>query len=190
MHHSRSEALGSPLLSTALGAVLAIVTSAGIVGERLSSGSVRTALASNALMTGTAIVVLAAVRGRSGSSALRGLWSLAIGGAIGIVAVHAVLRLGFVAIPSWMSERPAQLVNDAVAVLALLLVVRASARDFEPIGLALALGLLTLYRLTGARWHLDVSPQAFAISVQTAVVAHVVAAALALPVFRVARDGA
>jgi hypothetical protein len=189
MRPPRSEALANPFLATALGAGLAIVTSAGIVGERLSSGSLRAALASNALMTGTAIVVLAAVRGKPDSSARRSLWPLAIGGAIGIVAVHAALRLGFVAIPPWMSERPAQLVNDAVAVLALLLVVRASARGFDPAGLAFALGLLTVYRLTGATWHLDVSPRTFAVSVQTAVVAHVVAAALALPVFRVARDG-
>jgi hypothetical protein len=173
----------------ALGLLLALVTSGGLLGERLSVGSLRVTLAINALVTCVAILVLVLTEKHAGAHGAAGFLPLALGAALGIALVHLALRAGIVDGAPWMSERPAQFVNDAVLVAALLGVVCASLRDFQPGVLVAALFLLTAYRMTAALWHLDVAPHGFTIPVQDSVVADVVAAAFALPVYRVATNG-
>jgi hypothetical protein len=112
------------------------------------------------------------------------------GATAGIVAVHVLLRREALTVLPWLSERPAQLVNDAVAVAVLLALVWASANGLDARLLVLAFLGVTLYRATGPMWHLDHAPGGFRASVQQLVVAQLVAAALAVGLFRTALGGA
>ena len=165
------------------GAVLAVVTSGGIVEERLSSGSLSVAVVANAVVTFVAILVLAFVERRTPLST-RVVIPQILGAACGIVLVHLTLRAGVLAVPSWLSERPPQLVNDAVAVFSTLAVVWACARRLDLRLLVGSLLVVTAYRATAHCWHLDVAPHGFQLRVQDFVLAQFVAAALALPVYR------
>ncbi|HEY1695768.1 MAG TPA: hypothetical protein VGG39_26555 [Polyangiaceae bacterium] len=167
----------------AAGLLLAVVTCGGILEQRLSSGSPRVALVANGLLTFAAILVLGLVQRRE-SLAPAGVLPQALGATLGIVAVHAALRLGLLPEAPWMSERPPQLVNDAVAVFSTLAVVWACARGLRLRLLIGALLLLTVYRATAHFWHLDAAPQGFLVTVQDLVVAEVVALALALGLYR------
>jgi hypothetical protein len=170
------------LASGAAGVVLAGITCGGIVEERLTSGSPVVALVANGFVTFVALLVLGLVQRRDTTA-----WSFvpqALGAALGILAVHGALRLGLVQAAPWMSERPAQLVNDAVAVFSTLALVWACARGLRLHLLLGALVALTLYRATAPLWHLDASPRGFVVPVQDFVVAQFVAAALALLVYR------
>ena len=165
------------------GAAFAMVTSTGLVEERSSSGSLNVAVVANALVTLAAILVLGLVQRRVAISG-RTLLPQAFGAACGIAVVHLALRMGLLVAPSWLSERPAQFMNDAVAVFSTLTVVWACARRLDLRLLVGALLLVTAYRVTAPFWHLDVAPRGFTFRVQDFVLAQFVGAALALPLYR------
>jgi hypothetical protein len=167
----------------AAGFAFAAVTSGGIVEERLSSGSLNVALGVNAVVTFAATLVLALIQRRAPLS-LSLIVPQVLGAACGIVCVHLALRAGVLAAPSWLSERPAQFVNDAVAVFATLAVVWACAYGLDLRLLVGAMLVVTAYRVTAHCWHLDLPPQGFQFRVQDFVIAQFVGAALALPVYR------
>lgn len=179
--HARTQA--GCLLFFAAGLVLAIVTCGGIVEERLSSGNPGVAVAANALVTFAAILALGLVQRRAPFSN-RAAVPQALGAACGIIAVHLALRVGVIHQAPWMSEKPRQLVNDAVAVFSTLAVVWACARGLSLRLLVGALLVLTTYKMTGQLWHLDAAPHGFVITVQDFVVAQFVAGVVALTVFR------
>lgn len=177
------------LLFFGAGLVLATVTCGGIVEERLSSGSPGVAVAANAVVTFGAILALGLVQ-RGAPFSNRAAVPQALGAACGIVTVHLALRTGLIRAAPWMSERPAQFVNDAVAVYSTLVVVWACARGLSLSLLVGALVALTAYRITGQYWHLDVPPHGFLITVQDFVVAQFVAGVVGLTIYRqLTRDG-
>jgi len=165
------------------GAALAVITSAGIVEERLSAGSVGVGLFVNGFVLLASILSLGVVRRRA-SGAANVLLAQTLGAIVGIAIVHLALRGGWIPRPSWLAERPAQLVNDGVAVLATLALVWACAHKLDLRLLVFALATVTLYKATGRFWHLDVPPGGFAVRVQDLVVAQVGATALALAIYR------
>ncbi len=107
-----------------------------------------------------------------------------LGAAVGIALVHATLRREVVGAMPWLSERPAQLVNDVVAVSGLLALVWASASRLDTRIFVIALLVMTAYRATASAWHLDHAPHGFQTTIQELVVAQFVAAAIGLLVFR------
>jgi hypothetical protein len=161
---------------------LATLVSGGILEERLSGGSVNVGLVVNALMTLMAIVTLSVIE-RRGVRSVRVLVLQVAGAAVGILAVHLALRLGFITGAAWLVEKPAQLMNDVVAVAATLAVAWACARGLSSRLLLAVLVLLTAYRATARLWHLDAPPAAFHVTVQDLIVAQLVAVALALGVY-------
>ncbi|MGO8995397.1 MAG: hypothetical protein ACLQVI_18935 [Polyangiaceae bacterium] len=184
-----------------MGLLLALATSGGIAGERITRGAFDVALVANAVTTVVAVaaVVLMMRRGRSSvaglpaaenrsgpSRVLAVLGPQVLGAASGIVLVHAVLHREALATLPWLSERPAQFVNDAVAVSGVLALVWASAAGLDTRLLVLAFLGVSAYRVTSSFWHLDHAPGGFHTSVQELVVAQFVAAALALGLFRTA----
>ena len=80
---------------------------------------------------------------------------------------------------------PRQLVNDAVAVTGLLALAWAAARNLDARLLGAALLVASTYRATAPLWHLDHAPGGFQATVQ-----QLVAAAMALAVFRAVRTEA
>ncbi|HEY1693253.1 MAG TPA: hypothetical protein VGG39_13890 [Polyangiaceae bacterium] len=108
----------------------------------------------------------------------------AAGAVAGIGAVHWALRSLVVASAPWLCEQPAQLVNDAVAAASLLVVVWACARNLDPFLLGVALAALMFYGATAPAWHMDRTPTAPLVTVQSLVVIHWASMALALGVFR------
>ena len=160
-----------------------MVTSGGLVEARSSSGDLNVAVWANLFVTLAAILVLGLV-GKCEPSSRRIILPQALGAVCGIVLVHLALRAGVVAAPSWLSERPPQLVNDVVAVFSTLAIVWACACRLELRLLVASLLVVTAYRATAHLWHIDVAPHGFALRVQDIVIAQFVAAALALPLFR------
>ena len=78
-----------------------------------------------------------------------------------------------------------------MAVLATLTVVWACARGLDLRLLVVALLVMATYRATGRFWHLDAAPRGFLVSVQDLVIAQLVCAAVALPLYRwMTRDAA
>jgi hypothetical protein len=173
----------APVAAFFAGGALALVTSGGIVEERLSSGSLDRGVVVNALMTVASIGLLVLVQRRVPRTR-RVLIAQAFGALLGILGVHLALRSGVIAGAPWLSERPAQLVNDVVAVFAVLAVVWACAERLDWRLLAAAALLVVLYRATGKLWHLDVAPHGFVVSVQDLVMAQCVGAAVALLLYR------
>jgi len=180
---ANARTLAGCLLFFAAGLVLAVVTCGGIVEERLSSGNPGVAVAANALVTFGAILALGLVQRRAPFSN-RAAIPQAVGAACGILAVHLALRVGVVHTAPWMSEKPRQLVNDAVAVFSTLAVVWACARGLSLRLLIGVLVVLTTYKMTGRLWHLDVAPHGFVITVQDFVVAQFVGGLVGLTLFR------
>jgi hypothetical protein len=178
----------APVAPFLTGAGLALVTSGGLLEERLSPGSAQWGFVVNTLVTVAAVGLLVlAQRGSATHGTQGGRMAQAAGAAVGILVVHAALRLGWVADAPWLTERPLQLVNDAVAVFATLGVVWACAEEAIDLGLfAVAITVVILYRATGRLWHLDLPPQGFRVPVQTLVMAQVAAAALAVALYRTA----
>lgn len=182
-------------LGFAWGLLVTLVSSAGILVERLTQGDARLAVFANAL---TSVVVMGAavalmhLGARSRMAAEKKnvalLASLVLGAGSAIVLVHVALRAGVVAAPAWITEGPRQLVNDLVAASAILALLWGSVKDPPSLSsLMVALGLLSLYRFTAGAWHLDrFTPELGlgALSVQEFVVAEVVGAAIALAIFR------
>jgi len=182
-----------------VGLLLGLVTSGGIAGERITRGAIGAALVANAAVTLVALFAIVPTMRRmlvsfgDGERArtihpLVVLVPQIVGAAAGIFVVHFVLRREALGALPWLSERPAQLVNDAVAAAGLLALVWASANDLDPRVLVIAFIGVTLYRLTSPLWHLDAAT--FHTSVQELIVAQLVAAALALGLFRTALNGA
>ncbi len=181
----------------AVGLLLALATSGGIAEERVTRGAFDVALIANAITTvvSLAAVVLMARRGRGsfarGSRPVQALALLGpqlLGAVAGIALVHVLLHREALATLPWLSERPAQFVNDAVAICSVLALVWASAAGLDTRLLVLAFLGVTAYRMTSSIWHVDDAPGGFHTSVQECVVAQFVAAALALGVFRAARN--
>jgi hypothetical protein len=162
--------------------LLATLVSGGILEERLSGGSANVGIVVNALMTIMAILTLGLIE-RGGVRSVRVLVLQVAGAAVGIAAVHLALRFGWIPGAAWLVERPAQLMNDVVAVAATLAVAWACARGLSSRILLAVLVLLTAYRATARLWHLDAPPSAFHVTVQDLVVAQLVAVALALGIY-------
>jgi len=186
-----------------VGLLLAIATSAGIVGERVTLGRVAVGVIASGAATLAALVVAGANARRAlvtflevprpGShehpreARLHPLVILVpqiLGAVAGVLLVHLLLRRGVLGTFPWLSEKPAQLVNDAVAVSSLLALAWACADDLDPGVLIVAFVVVTLYTATAHVWHLDRAPGGFQTTVQQFVVAELVAAAIALGVYR------
>lgn len=165
------------------GALLAMVTSAGLIEERSSSGDPSVALVVNAVVTFAAILVLGLVQ-RRGAVSCSVVLPQVLGALCGIAAVHAAVRMGAVAAPSWLSERPLQFMNDVVAAFCTLALVWACARSLDLRLLVGALVAVSAYRAAAPLWHLDAPPNGFALRVQDIVIAQFAATALALPLYR------
>jgi hypothetical protein len=166
----------------AAGAAMALVTSGGLLEERLSAGNIRVGTFVNALVTLAAIGSLVVVR-RQAQPMVGVIFPQVLGAACGILGIHLALRLGWIAGAPWLAERPAQLVNDVASVLGTSMVVWACARGLDPRMLAPALLLTAVYRGTSGLWHLDAAPHGFVVSVQDLVGMQLVAVALALPLY-------
>jgi hypothetical protein len=181
--------------SLGVGWLVALATSAGIAGERLTRAALPMVVLANAVATLAGVLAIVVTMRPmvvlfDGDERPPKLHTFAVlgaqlvGAAAGIATVHLVVRHEVLPIAPWLSERPAQWMNDTVAVLGLLSIVWACARGLDARLFVLALVGVTLYRVTAPLWHVDHAPGAFPISIQQLVVAQFVAAALALGVFR------
>ena len=182
------------------GLLVALATSAGIVSERIAEGAFGVALAANAVATIAAIVALeftmrpapalfADISAADREPRWDGLRRAAIppqalGAVAGIAFVHLALRREVIGMMPWLSERPAQFVNDVVAVFGLLALVWATANRLDTRLFAAALLVMTAYRATSFAWHLDQSPHGFQTTIQQLVLAQFAAAAFGLILFR------
>ncbi len=192
-------AMRSVALAYCCGLLLSLTTSAGVVAERLLGGNIQAALSADVIVLGVAIVAVTLTSrplvtffgDTSDASWLVRLRARVLigpqllGVVSGVALVHISLRYSGFSALQWMSERPAQFVNDAVAALGTLAAVWACAS--KPVRTYLLLemfGLLLLYRATGHLWHLDRAPHVFRASIQELVAAQVIAAATGLLAFR------
>lgn len=175
---------GSVLWALGTGLLVAGVTSGGIIGERLSEGSVFVGVSANVVATFAALFLsLYAAHRRAPCSPVL-VAAQAMGAFVGIVLVHlAFARFALGELP-WLSERPAQWVNDLVAAFGLLVLVAALSNRVDWRGLAIGAALVLLYRQTAEHWHLDHPPHGFEATVQQLVVAQFASIAVALLVFR------
>lgn len=171
--------------SLAAGFVLAVVACGGVVAERLSRGDMRIALAAHVILT-IAVIAMVKTERRTPAGVALGSSTFAVqlvGAAAGIVLVHCVLRSIWLGVLPWLSERPGQLVNDAVAVVAPLALVRASCRrpPSTPIFLS-TFAFVTVYRLTACFWHFDAGH--FTCTIQDLVTAEIAGSALGIATFK------
>jgi hypothetical protein len=166
------------------GLIVASVTSAGILVDRIMLGAFRAALLGDVLTTIVALAVsIVAARAFFDAGGLG--WSL-VGAAIGIATVHAVAVV-LHPVP-WLTESPRQLVNDITASVATLgLVYVCAARRVELHRVVLVTSVIAFYAVTHAFWHVDRAPIGFTATVQQCVVAQYVSVMLALLVFRALR---
>ena len=169
-----------------VGLLVAVAVSGGIVGERVTLGQLGVALVANAVATLAAVIAARATMRRP--QGLPDLVPQVVGAVAGVGLVHLLLRYGALGAVPWLSERPPQLVNDAVAISGLLVLAWACARKLDPYLLVLALLIVTFYRMTATAWHLDRAPGAFHATVQQLVVAQLVAVAIALGICRTLWD--
>lgn len=165
------------------GFLVAIATSGGLVGERLSEGDVRVAVTMNALITSVSVFALILTARWDGARPRQFFVRQALGALVGIGVVHLMLRGSIVSAP-WLSERPAQLVNDLVAVFGVLVLVWAASRRVDARVLLVGVGLVSAYRASASRWHLDQAPHGFSLTIQQLVVMQLLGVALAMVVFR------
>lgn len=155
-------------LAFGAGLLLATFTSAGIAGERVSAGSERVALAANAAATlGSIMVLILTARALSTGLASSGhqharspSWVVAIlqiaGAGLGVALVHLALRGIGHGSSRELVERPAQFVNDAVAVLAILCVVwGAASQPVDLVRVLVGASMVLFYVATAQRWHVD-----------------------------------
>jgi hypothetical protein len=168
------------------GVALALVASGGLLAQRLSRGDVRAAVVAQALVTCAALALFQGqIRKMTESALVRAacLRAQAVGAVFGIVLAHGLLHASRYGALPWLSEEPAQFVNDVVAVFAPIAVVWACARRPPSTAvLAITLGLVTSYRMTGFMWHLDGAT--FTTSVQDLVARESASSALGITVFR------
>lgn len=170
----------------AAGFSFALVVCAGVLAERVSRGALDVAVFAQTVTTLAALCIAraaSAAKGREFSFAAH-----AVGGALAILVAHAVVRSSSVADSGLLVERPAQLVNDAVAVFAPLAIIWASTRR-PPSTLALAATLLVViaYHASGSAWHLDAGR--FDHSVQDLVTAQLGASTVGVTTLRVVLRG-
>jgi hypothetical protein len=190
----------SAVLGGGTGLCLALVVSGGILVQRLLGATAANAVAANLVTTIVAVVaVLATVRtfltsldpaafGRDARKRrIRGLVAgQVVGAVVGVLLVHAFVCT-FDAWP-WLHEHPRQLVNDLVAVFAILAFVWGCSQ--KPIRLEAMIGGLALvigYELTAGYWHLDApipTTQHLVWSVQRFVGGEVTASGLGVLAFR------
>lgn len=179
------------VLSFTAGLGVALVACGGLLAARLSLGDVKIGVLAQVLLT---LALVAVMHGQGRPVAARS-WFVAskiaaqvVGAALGIAIAHFVIRSSSLAAVPWLSERPAQLVNDFVAVFAPLAVVWASSRR-PPSTLALVatLAVVTAYRATGFMWHLDGA--AFSYSVQDLVTGEFAGSAIGITAFRLLAPG-
>lgn len=131
-----AEGLGTALL-------LAIVVGSGIMGERLSGGSVALALLANSLATGAGLVVLILTFGPISGAHMNPLVSAAelvlgrrtgrefavyvcaqtLGALLGVLLAHAMFELPLLQISRHMRTGPAQIGSEVVATFGLLSVI-------------------------------------------------------------------
>ena len=171
------------------GFAVAMVACGGILAQRLSRGDIRSALVAHVLLTITILVVMRSERVRTENEALPSrLATQFLGGTAGIVLAHWLLRSsGWGAVP-WLSEGPAQFVNDGVAVFAPLAIVwAANRRPPSTVVLVSTLVLVTAYRATGFLWHLDAAR--FSYTVQDFVTGELAGSALGIAAFRLLVPG-
>lgn len=187
MLSSHSDARGMPpntWMGLIAGFALAIVACGGILAQRLSRGDLKLALVGHVFLT---LAVLGVAKTEARPSLRNGfpskLVAQLLGGALGILVAHYVLRSSAWGAMPWLSERPAQFMNDAVAVFAPLAVVWASSRRPPNTAvLVCALLLVTAYRMTGFMWHLDSAR--FSFTVQDFVTGEFAGSVLGVAAFR------
>lgn len=151
------------LVATAL--VLGVVSSAGVVAERLTAGDARVAVIATFATAVVAVVAMLALA-RAPAALARSPGSLAkvalaqgvaVAGGIGLV--HGALALVAPAhVTGVLAEVPVQLMNDGVLGAGLLLLAwsHLAASGRVSFGLAMgAFGLLAAYRATASAWHVD-----------------------------------
>jgi len=179
---SHPSPLGGLAFAFSVGLFLALAASGGIAGERVTLGRLAIGLVANATATVAAIVVARTTMERGHPLAV--LVPQLVGAAAGVALVHLLIQRAALGEYPWLTEGPAQLVNDAVAVTGLLALAWACARDLNPYLLGLAFLVVTAYRMTSSMWHLDQAPGAFHATVQQLVVAQLVGAAIGLGLWR------
>jgi len=193
--------------------LLALNTSGGILCERLSLGSPHVAMAAGFAMAVSAGLLLLQTRRAlsiqfriraSSPSFSRSLFSSessagecvyrvqrsaivgaqGLGALAGMAAVYALTRSGKLAGMPWLWARPTLLVNDLVAVVAIVLLVWSLASQLDTGLLVLALLLMSAFRWTAQDWCVDGAPVHFRVMVQHALVVQFAAVALLLLVWR------
>jgi hypothetical protein len=192
------------------GLVFAVIVSSGILVERLAPGNLWIVTLANVIGATASLLVLAftfrpfltrfeslppgpaaaLLRRR----ALAMIVAQSLGAALGVLAVHLVLRSSALPARPWLSERPPQLVNDIVAVFGALALIWSCAR--RPFGVLAGLAALALalgYALTSSRWHLDAPPPSSvrdlatslrSVSIQLGVLGQLACTAIATTTFR------
>jgi hypothetical protein len=171
------------------GFAVAMIACGGILSQRLSRGDLKTAFVAHVLLT---IAVLAALRSERVTARDEcfspKLVAQFVGGIAGIVVAHCILQSSGLGAVPWLSERPAQFVNDVVAVFAPLAIVRAAnRRPPSTLVLVITLALVTAYRATGFWWHLDAAR--FSYTVQDFVTGEFASSALGIATFRLLVPG-
>jgi hypothetical protein len=184
--------------------LVGVVTSAGIVAERVAKGDAPVAVAAIIAAAGATVFLVAATfrklvdappvadasRARGGGWPSRAIPSQALAALLGVVLVHVSLRLSDLGAYAWLCERPRQLVNDLAAAFGALALVWGCAR--QPVGPLASVGAVAIcavYSLTAPRWHLDAWGVELArgswssISVQSAVLMQLACSAVGVSVF-------
>lgn len=192
-------AFGMAMLATCSGLFLGIVVSGGILSERLTLGAPSEGMLASAVASISAIVAARVAfrraqvvwvetdpRSDQGPVLAQQLHAFvvllpqAFGIAMGIALVHVLLRFDPFGSPTWLSEAPAQFVNDSVGALGLLALAWACARNLDVLLLVLTLAVLTIYVATASHWHVDHAPAGYQMTVQQYVVAQCLGAAAVL----------
>jgi hypothetical protein len=187
------------VVSFITGLLLALSTSGGILCERLARGDPNVVVAVGCAMAFTAWVLFLHTRHalslEFSSSAARYRWSgslfsseerpfertyrlrndsvvvaQALGAFAGASIVYVATRFGPLAEIRWLSSRPALLVNDLIAVVAIIGLVWAIAMNLNTAIFAAVIASLTLFEVTAQRWRAIGGPAPFTMTVQHALV--------------------
>ncbi|MFT3764090.1 MAG: hypothetical protein QM820_00975 [Minicystis sp.] len=205
----RAGAVRPGLVCGALGGLLlALISSAGILAERVAQGDARVVVLADAAAAATAVIVLATTfrsfitpRADGGSGVpvtgpSRVIGAQALGAVLGVGLVHLALRGSSLRACGWLCEEPRQIVDDLAAVFGALALVWGSARrPVGPFASLAAVAIAALYALTSPRWHLDawraeILQGSFrSISVQIAVLVQLACTAVGVGIFRRLRVG-
>lgn len=187
------------------GLLVAVISSAGILAERVARGDARVVMAATATAAVAAVLVLATTfrpfltppseaddvpTARPARWPSRVMGAQALGALLGVAIVHLALRGSSLRACGWLCEQPRQLVNDLAAVFgALALVWGCVRRPVGPFASFAGVAIAALYALTSPQWHLDGwSAEALhgafsSISVQMAVLAQIACTAVGVGLF-------